>query len=235
MDLDRAQGRMTDIREFFKRWPSLYYVIATVFGPVVFCGLSAGRFLSRYPRNGMTLNLGSGPRVIGEGVTNVDIHPYPGVLIVADASAVPLPDGSVARIVSDNVLEHVKDPRAVVAEMRRLLEPSGLAYIATPFLYPFHSSPSDYQRWTKEGLKELFRDFEIVEIGTRAGPFSALDAQLCHMAGVLFSFGSPTLKSFVTNVALLVFLPVKLPDLIVNYLPGTEDVASVLYCVVRQT
>ncbi|MBI2030858.1 class I SAM-dependent methyltransferase [Candidatus Kaiserbacteria bacterium] len=225
---------MIDVREFFKRWPSLYYVVATIFGPVVFCGLSARRFLLKYPRQGMTLNLGSGPRTIGTGVTNVDIYPYPGVAITADACAVPLSDGSVARIVSDNVLEHVKDPRAAVAEMWRLLEPGGVMYVATPFLYPFHSSPSDYQRWTKEGLEELFKDFEIVEIGTRAGPFSAFDAHLCHLAGALFSFGNPTAKSLITNLSMFIFLPVKLPDLVFNYWPGVEDVASVLYCVVRK-
>ncbi len=225
---------MSDAREFFKRWPRFYFFIATIFGPMMFCGLSAKKFLKRYPSHGRILNLGSGPRIIAPHVTNVDIHPYPGVEIVADVCNVPLPDGSVARIISDNVLEHVRDPRAAVGEMHRLLQVSGYAYIATPFLYPFHSSPSDYQRWSVEGLKELFREFETVEIGTRAGPFSALDVYLCQLTGAVFSFGSPVANSLITNLAMFVFFPVKLLDIIFNYWPGSETMAAVLYCVVRK-
>ena len=140
---------MSDIRDHFKKWPAFYFFIATVFGPMLFCGISAEKFLKNYSRKGKTLNLGSGPRVYKKhDVMNIDIHPYPGVELLADVCAVPFPDASVARIVSDNVLEHVATPQKAVAEMYRLLETGGLAYISTPFLYPFHSSPSDFQRWT---------------------------------------------------------------------------------------
>lgn len=226
---------MTDVRTFFKRWPGFYFFVATVFGPMLFCGVSAKKFLRDYPRAGKALNIGSGPRKYRNfDVMNIDIDLYPGVDMIADAGTVPLPDGSVARIVSDNVLEHVATPQRAVAEMRRLLEPGGLAYISTPFLYPFHSSPSDYQRWTKQGLLELFSEFEVVKIGVRAGPFSALDAYLCHLASVLFSFGSPSLRSFIPNLVMFIFFPVKLLDLIGNYVPGAEEVAAVFYVIVRK-
>ncbi len=226
---------MSDIRTFFKRWPTFYFFVATVFGPMFFSGVSAKKFLHRYPRAGKTLNLGSGPRLYpGLGVTNIDINLYRGVDMVADACAVPLPDGSAARIISDNVLEHVVAPQVAVAEMYRLLESGGFAYISTPFLYPFHSSPSDYQRWTKQGLLELFSGFEMVKFGVRAGPFSALDAYLCHLTGVIFSFGSLRLRSLITNLAMFVFFPVKLLDAVFNYWPGADEVASVFYLIVRK-
>ena len=225
---------MTDVREFFKRWPTFYFFIATVFGPLMFCNLSAKKFLAKYPREGRTLNIGSGARIIGSEVENVDIYPYKGVSIVADATHLPLENSSVSRIISDNVLEHVKNPQAVVAEMYRLLEPGGLAYIATPFLYPFHSSPSDYQRWSAEGLRELFAEFEMVELSVRAGPFSALTAYLCHMVGFIFSFGSSRLNSLLTNLVMFVLFPIKFLDLIFNYWPSAHTVAAVLYCVVRK-
>lgn len=226
---------MSDVREFFKRWPVFYFFIATVFGPLFFCGLSGKKFLKKYPSDKLILNLGSGPRVFADAnVVNVDIHAYPGVSIVADACAVPKPDRSVARIISDNVLEHVNDPVAAVAEMRRLLAPGGYAYIAIPFLYPFHSSPSDYQRWTSEGYKKLFEEFEIVEIGTRAGPFSALNAWAVHVVGFIFSFGSPALNSLFTNLSMFVLFPLKLPDIVFNHWPKSHTVAAVLYCVIRK-
>jgi SAM-dependent methyltransferase len=223
-----------DIRTFFKRWPRLYYFIGTVFGPMFFTGMSAKSFLARFPTSGKVLNIGSGPRIIAPGITNIDMTPYAGVEIPADATAIPLPEGSAARVISDNVFEHLRNPERAVAEIHRLLEVGGVAYIATPFLYPFHSSPSDYQRWTKTGLETLFADFEIVESGVRAGPFSALCAYACHLTGVIFSFGSPFLNSLFTNLSMFVLFPIKLPDLIFNHWPGAEEMAAVLYIVIRK-
>jgi len=223
-----------DIRNFFKRWPRFYYIIGTIFGPMMYSGLSAKKFLKRYPEQGTTLNIGSGPRVVNGEVVNVDIYPYPGVKIIADGNAIPLPDASVVRIISDTVLEHVTDPVAAVEEMYRLLVPGGLAYVAIPFLYPYHSSPNDYQRFTKDGVINLFHDFEIVEIGVRSGPFSALTAYLNHLFAVIFSLGSPRLESLLVNLVMFITFPIKLPDLIFNHWPNAEEVASVLYLVARK-
>lgn len=223
-----------DLRNFFKRWPKIYYFIATTFGPLMFCKLSAMRFLDKYPMQGKTLNLGSGPRIIRADVLNVDIFPYAGVAIVADALNVPLADGSVARIISDNVLEHVSDPQSAVKEMQRLLQRGGYAYVAIPFLYPFHSSPSDYQRFTGEGLRVLFHEFEVIEIGVRAGPFSALTVYLNHLIAMVFSFGSPFLYSLILNMVMFVTFPIKLLDIVFNYWPNAETMSALLYCVVKK-
>lgn len=220
-----------DLRNFFKRWPKAYYFVGTTFGPMMFSGISSEKFLKKYPRSGRTLNLGSGPRIIGSGVENVDIHPYPGVSIVADIAKVPLPDSSIARIVCDNVLEHVEDISGAVKEITRLLIPGGLVYIALPFLYPFHSSPYDRRRFTKQGLEELFVGFEVVESGVRAGPFSALTVYLNHLFAFIFSFGSVRLSSFLLNVIMFITFPIKLLDIIFAYWPHADELASVVYFV----
>lgn len=225
----------SDLRNYFKRWPTFYYVVGIVFGPLLLGGLSAKAFLRKYPSGGTTLNIGSGPRVyIRAGVTNVDITPYPGVSIIASAENIPLADNSVARIISDNVLEHIANPALAVREMHRLLAPGGVAYVATPFLYPFHSSPSDYQRWSTQGLIALCKDFEVVEIGVRAGPFSAFTAYLNHLVGLLLSCGSPTLDSLFTNLVMFLTFPLKVPDIIFNHWPGADRMAAALFCVVRK-
>ncbi len=223
-----------NIRDIFKRWPRFYIAVMYVIGPLLFTGLSAKKFLGKYPSGGKKLNLGSGSRRVAPDVTNVDFHDYTGVDLVADIRSIPLADGSVSRIISDTVLEHVANPAVAVKEMYRLLESGGLAYIAVPFLYPFHSAPNDYQRWTKQGLIELFSDFEMVEIGVRGGPFSALVAYLSHLCGVLFSFGVPVLDSLISNAVLLIFFPIKFLDLIFAHVPNAENVAGALYCVIRK-
>ena len=228
------QTAVRDIRTYFKHWPKFYYFVMIVFGPVLFTGLSAKGFIKKYHVKGKILNLGSGPRIISQEVTNVDIHPYIGVDIVADICAVPLPDDSVQGVISENMLEHVEDPQKAVAEMYRLLAPGAVAYIEAPFLYPFHASPSDFHRWSREGLKKLFIEFEMVELGVRGGPFSALNTFLCHLTGFLFSFGSEKLYALFTNLAIFIFFPIKLLDLVFAHFPNAEHVSTDLYCVVRK-
>ena len=224
----------TDVRNFFKRWPRFYYFISAVFSQMMYCGLSSKSFLKKYQRSGTTLNLGSGPRILGKEVINIDMHPYHGVSVVADITSVPLADGSAGRVVCDNVLEHVKDPRQAVSEIKRLLARGGVAYISTPFLYPFHVSPNDYQRWTASGLAELFQDFEMVELGMRAGPFSTLTIYLCYVAATILSLGYEPIYWLLINLFMFVFLPVKLFDLILNYWPLSINMAAILFCVVRK-
>lgn len=222
------------LREFFKRWPGFYYLIVDIFGPLYFGGLNPKGFIRKYAREGVRLNLGSGPRVIDTSFVNIDGEAYRGVDQVADITHLPHEDNSVAMTMCDNVLEHVREPRAAVAEMYRVLETGGVAYIAAPFLYPFHSSPSDYQRWTKRGLLELCSAFEVVEIGVRSGPFSVLSTYLIYLFASLLSFGSRKLHKIVTNMLIFVFFPIKYLDIIGNHLPFASDIASDFYIVLRK-
>jgi SAM-dependent methyltransferase len=233
-DRDVRQEPANGLKEFFKRWPSLYYFIFDFLSPVYFGGLSPVAFLDKYPRTGQCLNLGSGARRLAPGVLNVDIESYDGVDIVADITNLSFQDASVARIISDQVLEHVHDPEQVVSEIYRVLESGGYAYVSTPFMYPFHASPSDYRRWTHEGLRYLLHDFEILELGVRCGPFSTLTTQLCYLLGSLFSFGNERLYWMIVYASGIPLFPLKCLDIFGNHLPFALHMASVPYCVVRK-
>lgn len=50
----------------------------------------------------------------------------------ADAEALPYEGASFDRVYCSEVLEHVIDPKAVVAEMRRVLKPGGVAVVSVP-------------------------------------------------------------------------------------------------------
>jgi len=52
------------------------------------------------------------------------------VLRLADAEAIPLPDGSVDAAVANMALHHVEDPPAAIREMTRLLRPGGVLVIS---------------------------------------------------------------------------------------------------------
>jgi SAM-dependent methyltransferase len=225
-----------DIREFFKKYPRFYYLVANVLGPVWWSGVSSKAYLKTVAGQGRILNLGSGPKILGDArVINVDLFDYPGVDIVASIDQVPLPDASIDGIVIDNVMEHVREPKAVVKEMSRLLKSGGTVYIATPFMYPFHSSPADYSRWTLPGLESLIGDdFENIKSGVRCGPISALTSFLAHFFATLLSFGNHSLRHALFNVCMLPFVPLKVLDAIFAHVPGAEEMAAVLYVVARK-
>lgn len=87
----------------------------------------------------------------------------------ADVTVTPLKTASMDCILCTEVLEHLKDPQACVDEIHRLLRADGLVFASTPFFYPVHADPYDFQRFTEDGLRHLFRDFKSVEVYRMGG------------------------------------------------------------------
>lgn len=119
--------------------------------------------------------------------------PHPnarGADIVAPLDALPVDDSSFAGIVSTQVLEHVADPRAVLAELFRVLAPGGGLWLTVPFVGELHEEPFDFYRYTPYALRELlggagFRDVRVEPLG---GYFSTL-AQLSRNCGLAIGAG----------------------------------------------
>lgn len=66
---------------------------------------------------------------------------------------VPLDDASVDIVLSSQVLEHVPSPSAYLSEAHRLLERGGLLFLSTHGYWMYHPDPTDYWRWTRDGLR----------------------------------------------------------------------------------
>ncbi|QWF76830.1 methyltransferase domain-containing protein [Amycolatopsis sp. CA-230715] len=81
---------------------------------------------------------GEGGRVIGIDHDRVQLEkarataPPRADVREGDIHALDLPDASADRAHTDRVLQHVADPVAVVAELRRVLRPGGVAVLAEP-------------------------------------------------------------------------------------------------------
>jgi SAM-dependent methyltransferase len=73
------------------------------------------------------------------------------------AEALPLDDAVSDVTLCIQVLEHVDDPRAVVAELARVTAPGGRVLLSTHGVMAYHPSPADHWRWTHAGLELLFR------------------------------------------------------------------------------
>lgn len=228
-----GEDENNQLRDFFKRWPKFYYLMLYVLGPT-FIGLSAKKFIEKFSKNGIILNLGSGPRILSSRVINLDICKYAGVKIRADILHLPVSDNSVESIICDTVIEHVPETRQIIDEIHRVLMPGGATYFTFPLMYPFHASPNDFYRWTKPGLLKLLENFEMAESGVRSGIFSALATILCYLFATLFSFGSRKFYWFLVNLCMLLFFPIKLLDFLFFWLPFNSDAAAILYCVARK-
>ena len=100
----------------------------------------------------------------------VDIHPAPGVDVVADAHFLSdhFEPGSVDGIMSFTVMEHLACPWLLAAQINKVLRVGGLTLHSLPQAYPIHETPSDFWRTSDEGLKVLFSPemgFEILRVG----------------------------------------------------------------------
>lgn len=82
----------------------------------------------------MQLNLGCG-KDIRQGFINVDAVALPEVDVVHDLNAFPYPfeDESVDFVLMSAILEHLKEPIDVLAEVHRILRPHGICEIIVPY------------------------------------------------------------------------------------------------------
>ena len=82
-------------------------------------------------------------------VTSLDILPFPGIDIVADAHDMPVPDNHFAGIVMIDVLHHLQRPMDFLREACRVLRPGGrlamiepgMSFVSQRFYSAFHQEP----------------------------------------------------------------------------------------------
>jgi len=71
-----------------------------------------------------------------------------GADVIADAADLPFAANTFDAALCSELLEHVPDPRRVIAEAHRVLKPGGVLLVCTPFLYHLHADPYDFGRYT---------------------------------------------------------------------------------------
>ena len=88
-----------------------------------------------------------------------------------------------------SVFEHCSNPFMMAENITNLLNKNGVLYVSVPFSWKFHPFPSDYWRFTPEGVRILFPKIVFnFENGTMStsdiGDIRKIDKDLC---GIRFS------------------------------------------------
>lgn len=112
------------------------------------------------PRNGTLLDLGCGDMPY-RPVLEPNVSRYVGADLprnalaevhLDDAGRVAFPEASADIVLSSQVLEHVPSPRDYLREAQRVLKPGGTLLLSTHGYWMYHPDPTDYWRWTRDGL-----------------------------------------------------------------------------------
>jgi SAM-dependent methyltransferase len=105
---------------------------------------------------------------------NLDYRPD----VVADVTALPFRSGSIDRVASNSLIEHVAYPQQVLEETYRILRPGGVMVAVVPFVWMLHGYPDDYVRLTPLYFERICREvgFEHVtcDVESSGGLYNVL-------------------------------------------------------------
>lgn len=234
MRKDLHTGFINNLKTFLKRYPRLYNFIFYFVAPALFLGKQPKYIFQLVPKGGLVADIGSGNRRLHPEAVNVDIHPWQYVDVLADAHDLPFADDSVDGVILSWVLEHLHDPRVFAKEAYRVLKSGGYLYISTNFITPYHPSPKDYYRWTADGLRKLFSDFEIVDLGPDVGPTCAMLSVVQEWMALALSFNSKTLKDLIWISMVVLTSPLKVLDYLFIRYKSAETITAGFYLIARK-
>jgi len=105
-----------------------------------------------------------------------DEYPVEPSVVRCPADRLAFSDGEFDCVFCSQVLEHVSRPWAVVKECSRVLRPGGVALLTVPFLFPHHPSPTDFYRFTHEGISFLATEagLEIEHVSAQCGSLATV-------------------------------------------------------------
>jgi len=114
-------------------------------------------------------------------------HDNSNVDIFGTAVDIPVADNQFDTVLCTDVLEHLPEPKAAVAEAFRVLKPGGYGIYTVPLFWHLHEEPYDYYRFTRFGLDYMFKEagFEIIEIKALSGFFAMVGQETAYFLNSL--------------------------------------------------
>ena len=130
----------------------------------------------------------------GYSMRTLDLTAGSGADYVGTVEDTKLGEATFDLVLCTQVIEHCDDPKQAMAEIRRILKPSGYLIVSAPHVWFYHPHPHDHWRFTQEGLVRLCRDagLEPVELLGQGGTVLTVAQVMSFLAyGVLGRIGAP--------------------------------------------
>ena len=197
--------------------------------------LRLNQFINQCAHDDVIVEVGSRTRYMSRNIINLDIRYSPEVDIIADGNCLPFKQGAVAGVIIRGVLEHIGTPQQVMREIHRCLKANGRVYVEVPFIQGYHADPSDYQRYTLEGLELLCTSFSKMESGVCGGPASATAWILQEFLSQLTSLGNRWVKRKTNVLFGWICLPLKYLDYVMCNSQSAKIISSGFYFIGRKT
>jgi SAM-dependent methyltransferase len=125
---------------------------------------------------------------------NIDQTTSPDYL--CSCEKIPVEDESFDMVLLTAVLEHLEKPEAALKEAHRVWKRNDQIITTMPFLYPIHSDPCDYQRWTPMKIELEFKEAGLSEVKIRTmGGFFAVVYDLLYASIGIASRNRCSLKN----------------------------------------
>jgi len=111
--------------------------------------------------------------------------------VIGSLDALPLEDATFDAVMITQVLEHVRDPLAVLGELHRVVRPGGSLWLTAPLVWELHEEPYDFFRYTRYGLESLIGAAGFAEIDVRPlGGYFTTVGQLLRNLGSATGLGA---------------------------------------------
>jgi SAM-dependent methyltransferase len=236
VDVPERSDSLDDLKGRLKRSLGVWYyrIGVTILGPTY--PFSFGKMIRRHldTSQQIVVDAGSGNHRIDDQIICVDLFDYDAVDVICDLSRLPFKAGSIDAFVTRSVLEHVADIAPVVQSFHECTRPGGWGIHLIPFLFPYHASPGDYQRYTHEGQARLFKDWYVTEQFNATGPATLFVLIMTELLSVLFSFGHRKLQAVLYLAACGIFCPVKFLDVLFARRQAFMSLAPSIVSVLRK-
>lgn len=105
--------------------------------------------------HGWVLAIGAGIGPTAPRLIQLDIVDFPNVDVVWEGERLPFVDASLDAVICENVIEHVRDPFGLVAEINRVLKPAGQLGLNGTNMHFTHGYPSHFFNATEFGMRDL--------------------------------------------------------------------------------
>lgn len=112
---------------------------------------------------------------------------YPDV----DMENLPLNDNTFDFVISDQVIEHLQNPKKAVHESYRVLKKGGIAVHTTCFMNYIHPSPIDFWRFSPDALRYLCEDCGFSQILQCEGWGNRIALLICFVSDRFRSMSIP--------------------------------------------